>query len=174
MSSRPQRRDSLADVVEMLLDKGVVINADIVVTVGETELLGIKLRAAIASFETAAQYGLEFPDGTDMERVEEITGRSRPLETVDASSVEDEEAEREKLIVTAPVDDSAETESEDESRGRGSDDGADGDGEADDEAAGDDGSDGGTDGGDADGGAGSDGGETDGDEDGGEGSDDDA
>jgi hypothetical protein len=70
-----RQKDSLADVVEMLLDKGVVINADIAVTVGETELLGIKLRAAIASFETASQYGLEFPEGTDMERVEAASGR---------------------------------------------------------------------------------------------------
>ncbi|ODR81415.1 gas vesicle protein GvpJ [Haladaptatus sp. W1] len=68
----PTRSQSdLAEMLELLLDKGVVINADIVVTVGETELLGVKLRAAIASFETAAQYGLEFPEGTDMKRVEE-------------------------------------------------------------------------------------------------------
>lgn len=71
-----RHKDSLADVVEMLLDKGVVINADIAVSVGQTELLGIKLRAAIASFETAAQYGLEFPEGTDMERVEAASGRN--------------------------------------------------------------------------------------------------
>jgi len=69
--------DSLADVVELLLDKGIVINADIVVSVGETELLGIKLRAAIASFETASQYGLEFPSGTDMEAVEAASERRR-------------------------------------------------------------------------------------------------
>ena len=70
-----RQKDSLADVVEMLLDKGVVINADIAVSVGQTELLGIKLRAAIASFETASQYGLEFPEGTDMERVEAASQR---------------------------------------------------------------------------------------------------
>lgn len=70
-SSGPTRgKSDLADMVEMLLDKGVVINADIAVSVGETELLGVELRAAIASFETAAQYGLEFPAGTDMDRVE--------------------------------------------------------------------------------------------------------
>ncbi|WP_254538145.1 gas vesicle protein GvpJ [Halomarina litorea] len=61
----------------MLLDKGIVINADIAVTVGETELLGIHIRAALASFETAAKYGLQFPDGTDMRRVEEASGRSQ-------------------------------------------------------------------------------------------------
>jgi hypothetical protein len=69
-------QDSLADVVELLLDKGIVINADIVVTVGQTELLGIRIRAAIASFETAAEYGLEFPAGTDMEAVESASGKS--------------------------------------------------------------------------------------------------
>ena len=84
MSDRnPTRRsDSLADVVEMLLDKGVVINADVAVSVGDTELLGIQLRAALASFETAAEYGLEFPDGTDMRRVEAASGRT-PIEDVD-------------------------------------------------------------------------------------------
>jgi hypothetical protein len=72
---QPSRQKSdLADVVEMLLDKGIVINADIAVTVGDTEFLGVKIRAAIASFETAAKYGLEFPSGTDRRRVEEQTG----------------------------------------------------------------------------------------------------
>ncbi|ELZ26787.1 gas vesicle protein GvpA [Halogeometricum pallidum JCM 14848] len=69
--------DSLADVVELLLDKGVVLNADIVVSVGETELLGIRLRAALASFETASEFGLEFPSGTDMEAVEAASKRRR-------------------------------------------------------------------------------------------------
>jgi len=58
--------DTLADVVERILDKGLVINADIVVSVAGTELLGIKIRAYLASFETAAKYGLEFPSGTNL------------------------------------------------------------------------------------------------------------
>lgn len=53
--------DSLADVVERILDKGIVINADIVIFLCNTELLSIKLRAALASFETAAKWGLAFP-----------------------------------------------------------------------------------------------------------------
>ncbi|WP_306673360.1 gas vesicle protein [Streptomyces sp. UH6] len=64
------RRDgegSLAHVVETLLDKGLVLNADIMVSVAGVELLGIRLRAALASFETASRYGLEFPAGTDTE-----------------------------------------------------------------------------------------------------------
>lgn len=72
---KPTRsQGNLAEMLEMLLDKGVVVNADVVVSVGDTELLGIELRAAIASFETAAEYGLEFPTGTDMKRVESAAG----------------------------------------------------------------------------------------------------
>jgi hypothetical protein len=69
---KPTRtQGDLAQMLETLLDKGVVINADIAITIGDTELLGVKLRAAIASFETAAEYGLEFPLGTDLESVPE-------------------------------------------------------------------------------------------------------
>lgn len=72
----PVRAQSdLSDVVELVLDKGVVVNADIVVTVGDTELLGVRVRAAIASFDTAAEYGLEFPAGTDRARLEQASGR---------------------------------------------------------------------------------------------------
>ncbi|MHB1418088.1 MAG: gas vesicle protein [Bacillota bacterium] len=58
---------TLADVVEIILDRGLVINADIVVSLAGVELLGIKIKAALASFETAARYGLEFPSGTNLE-----------------------------------------------------------------------------------------------------------
>jgi hypothetical protein len=53
--------ESLADVVERVLDKGLVINADIVISLCKTELLSIKIRAALASFETAAKWGMAFP-----------------------------------------------------------------------------------------------------------------
>ncbi|OYO84367.1 gas vesicle protein GvpA/GvpJ/GvpM family [Lachnotalea glycerini] len=60
-------RGSLVDVIDRLLDKGLVINADIVVSVAGVELLGVKVRAALSSFATAAKYGLEFPSGTNLE-----------------------------------------------------------------------------------------------------------
>lgn len=60
---------TLLHVVETLLDKGLVLNADIMVSVAGVELLGIRLRAALASFETAARYGLEFPSGTNTDTV---------------------------------------------------------------------------------------------------------
>jgi len=58
---------TLVDVIDRILDKGLVINADIAVSVAGVELLGIKIRAALASFETAAKYGLEFPSGIKQE-----------------------------------------------------------------------------------------------------------
>ena len=60
--------NTLADVIDRVLDKGLVINADICVSIAGVELLGIKIRAALASFETAAKYGLEFPSGTNYDR----------------------------------------------------------------------------------------------------------
>jgi len=57
--------NTLLDVIDRILDKGIVINADITVSLVGIELLGIKLRVALASFETAAKFGLAFPSGTD-------------------------------------------------------------------------------------------------------------
>ena len=68
----------LADVIDRILDKGIVINADITVSVVGVELLGIKIRAALASFETATAYGLEFPSGTKLpERAEQVMASHR-------------------------------------------------------------------------------------------------
>ena len=62
-----ERGATIVDLIDRILDKGLVINADITVSVAGVELLGIKVRAALASFETAAKYGLEFPSGTNYE-----------------------------------------------------------------------------------------------------------
>jgi len=69
MAFEPSRENGagLVDVIDRILDKGLVINADITVSVAGVELLGVKIRAALASFETAAKYGLEFPSGTNYE-----------------------------------------------------------------------------------------------------------
>lgn len=70
MELNPTRESSdLADAIDRILDKGLVINADITVSVSGVELIGIKIRAALASFETAAKYGLEFPSGINYESV---------------------------------------------------------------------------------------------------------
>ena len=58
---------SLADVIDRVLDKGVVINADIAVSLASVELLSIHIRAVLASLETAARYGLALPAGTNLD-----------------------------------------------------------------------------------------------------------
>ncbi len=57
----------LAELIDRILDKGLIINADIRISLAGTEILGIKIRAALASFETAAKFGLAFPSGTNLQ-----------------------------------------------------------------------------------------------------------
>jgi hypothetical protein len=52
--------DSLADVLERVLDKGIVIAGDVVVNILDIELLTLKLRLFISSAETAREMGLDF------------------------------------------------------------------------------------------------------------------
>jgi len=52
--------DSLADVLERVLDKGIVIVGDVVVNVLDIELLTLKLRLFVSSAETAREMGLDW------------------------------------------------------------------------------------------------------------------
>jgi hypothetical protein len=52
--------DSLADVLERVLDKGIVIAGDVVVNVLDIELLTLKLRLFVSSAETAREMGLDW------------------------------------------------------------------------------------------------------------------
>lgn len=58
MEPTRDRKITLVDVLERVLDKGVVINADIIVTVAGVPLLGVNLRAALAGMETMLKYGM--------------------------------------------------------------------------------------------------------------------
>ncbi|HEX3593122.1 MAG TPA: gas vesicle protein [Pseudonocardiaceae bacterium] len=58
---QPRRSpDSLADVLERVLDKGVVIVGDILVDILDIELLSIKLRLFISSAQTAKEMGMDW------------------------------------------------------------------------------------------------------------------
>ncbi len=52
--------DSLADILERVLDKGIVIAGDIMVNVLDIELLTIKVRLLIASVDTARDMGIDW------------------------------------------------------------------------------------------------------------------
>ena len=55
--------NGLADVLERVLDKGVVIAGDISVSVGSTELLSIKIRLLISSVDKAKELGVNWWEG---------------------------------------------------------------------------------------------------------------
>jgi hypothetical protein len=54
------RSSSLADVLERVLDKGVVIVGDIAINVVDIELLTLRLRLFIASAQTAKEMGMDW------------------------------------------------------------------------------------------------------------------
>lgn len=51
---------NLADILERVLDKGIVIAGDISVAVGGVDLLTIRIRLVIASVERAQQMGIDW------------------------------------------------------------------------------------------------------------------
>ncbi len=51
---------TLADVLERVLDKGIVIAGDISVSVGSTELLSIRIRLLISSVDKAKEMGINW------------------------------------------------------------------------------------------------------------------
>ncbi len=49
---------TLVDLLDRVLDKGLVLDADVVICVAGIPLLGVKLRAALAGMETMLKYGI--------------------------------------------------------------------------------------------------------------------
>lgn len=65
---------SLADVLERVLDKGIVIAGDISVSVGSTELLSIRIRLLISSVDKAKEMGINWWESDPY-----LSGQSRQL-----------------------------------------------------------------------------------------------
>ncbi|MEV4644198.1 gas vesicle protein [Saccharopolyspora sp. NPDC049426] len=59
LSARPESAN-LADILERVLDKGIVIAGDIRVNLLDIELLTIKLRLVVASVERAREMGIDW------------------------------------------------------------------------------------------------------------------
>jgi len=51
-------RATLVDLLDRILDKGLVINADVIISVAGIPLIGVNLRAALAGMETMLKYGV--------------------------------------------------------------------------------------------------------------------
>jgi len=58
MEPTRDKHATLVDLLDRVLDKGLVINADIIITVADIPLLGVNLRAALAGMETMLKYGI--------------------------------------------------------------------------------------------------------------------
>lgn len=95
----PTRRPesaNLADILERVLDKGIVIAGDIQVNLLDIELLTIKLRLVIASVDRAKEMGIDWwehdPTLSSAAHREEIAAENRRLrERLAALEGEDEE-----------------------------------------------------------------------------------
>jgi hypothetical protein len=49
---------TLVDLLDRILDKGLIVDADLIILVAGIPLIGIKLKAAIAGMETMLRYGI--------------------------------------------------------------------------------------------------------------------
>jgi Gas vesicle protein len=101
------RTDSLADVLERVLDKGIVIAGDIQIRLLDIELLTIKIRLLVASVERAREMGINWwesdeyitqLDADDKGALSELTRRLEALEgrISESPQVEPNRASREK------------------------------------------------------------------------------
>ena len=60
LPGRPEPQTNLADILERVLDKGIVIAGDIQINLLDIELLTIKLRLLIASVDRAREMGINW------------------------------------------------------------------------------------------------------------------
>jgi hypothetical protein len=76
--ARGREADSLADVLDRVLDKGVVIAGDIRISLLDIELLTIKLRLLIASADKAKELGIDW-----WSRDPELSSAAQDLRKID-------------------------------------------------------------------------------------------
>jgi hypothetical protein len=80
LPGRPEQTN-LADILERVLDKGIVIAGDIQINLLDIELLTIKLRLLIASVERAKEMGINWWEGdSSLHSLEPENGDDRQLE----------------------------------------------------------------------------------------------
>ena len=63
LPGRPSDQATLADILERVLDKGIVIAGDIQINLLDIELLTIKLRLLVASVDKAREMGINWWEG---------------------------------------------------------------------------------------------------------------
>lgn len=77
------RQANLADILERVLDKGIVIAGDISVSLVDVELLTIRIRLLVASVDKAKEMGIDWWENDPMLS---SRARDREIESRDADS----------------------------------------------------------------------------------------
>ena len=99
-ANAPASSNNLADLLERVLDKGIIIAGDITLCLGEIELLQIKIRLLIASVDRAHDMGIDWwqhdpalssAARRTIENRDEMGQRLDRLETMIAALVRDRE-----------------------------------------------------------------------------------
>jgi hypothetical protein len=79
---------NLADLLERVLDKGIVVAGDIKIKIVDIELLTIQIRLMIASVDKAREMGMDWwsnnPDFNSKARAEEVTELRARLAALEA------------------------------------------------------------------------------------------
>ncbi|WP_405613308.1 gas vesicle protein [Streptomyces sp. NBC_01511] len=75
---------NLADILERVLDKGIVIAGDIQINLLDIELLTIKLRLLVASVDKAKEMGIDW-----WEHDPSLSSRARPAQSVNGAHSSD-------------------------------------------------------------------------------------
>ena len=76
LPGRPPPQQSLADILERVLDKGIVIAGDIQINLLDIELLTVKLRLLIASVDRAREMGINWWESDpSLQRLDSGDGR---------------------------------------------------------------------------------------------------
>ena len=108
LPGRPETQTSLADILERVLDKRIVIAGDIQINLLDIELLTIKIRLMVASVDKAREMGInwwesdeyitQLDDADDKSELGELNRRLEALEgrINESPQVESDRASREE------------------------------------------------------------------------------
>jgi len=72
---------TLVDLLDRILDKGLVIHADLIISLAGVPLIGVNLRAALAGMETMLKYGV-MKDWDERTRAWESEQRKKKAEEI--------------------------------------------------------------------------------------------
>lgn len=89
---QPTGGDRLADILERVLDKGIVVAGDVTISLVGIELLNIKVRLIVATVERAIELGINWWEADPM-----LTTRSSEL------SIENEQLKKRLAVLEGKV-----------------------------------------------------------------------